>query len=74
MNGYQTLDGVCDYSNGASPSGDTYNFEGKGWPLIADAGDFDKLYPKVKKFILPTRLSKHGDIGSEEFRATMDER
>lgn len=63
MSTIQRLDKVCDISMGQAPSGDTYNYEGEGWPLIAGAGDFGELYPVAKKFTTTaTRISKHGDI------------
>lgn len=59
----QRLDKVCEIAMGQAPNGDAYNFDGKGWPLIAGAGDFGKFYPVAKKFTTEaTRLSKHGDI------------
>lgn len=48
---------------GQAPSGDTYNTDGKGLPLIAGAGDFGALSPKPSKFTAaPTKTSKPGDI------------
>ena len=34
------LEEVCDISMGQAPSGDSYNNDEKGIPLIAGAGDF----------------------------------
>lgn len=63
MSTTQRLDKVCDISMGQAPSGEAYNYEGEGWPLIAGAGDFGELYPAAKKFTTAAaRLSKHGDI------------
>ena len=57
------LDQVCEIAMGQAPSGDAYNDEGEGWPLIAGAGDFGDLYPKPKKFTREaSRVSKAGDI------------
>jgi type I restriction enzyme S subunit len=48
---------------GQAPSGDAYNDEGDGWPLIAGAGDFGDLYPSPKKYTREaSRVSKAGDI------------
>lgn len=59
----QRLDSVCDISMGQAPSGDAYNYDGVGWPLIAGAGDFGEIYPIVKKYTTEAaRLSKQGDI------------
>jgi type I restriction enzyme S subunit len=59
----QRLDRVCEISMGQAPSGEAYNDEGSGWPLIAGAGDFGDLYPAPKKFTTEaSRLSKAGDI------------
>lgn len=63
MSSPQRLDAVCDISMGQAPSGDSYNYDGEGWPLIAGAGDFGELYPVVKKYTtVAPRLSKNGDI------------
>lgn len=57
------LDKVCEIAMGQAPSGDAYNDEGEGWPLIAGAGDFGDLYPNPKKFTREaSRISKTGDI------------
>lgn len=54
---------VCDISMGQAPSGDTYNAEGSGLPLIAGAGDFGDLTPEPKKFTTsPTKVSRPGDL------------
>ena len=49
---------------GQAPSGDTYNDEGDGLPLIAGAGDFGELYPRPKKFTSAAnmRTSLPGDV------------
>ena len=57
------LDSVCDVIMGQAPSGEAYNLEGKGWPLIAGAGDFGAVHPAPKKFTTDaSKLSKPGDI------------
>lgn len=61
--GAALLADVCDISMGQAPSGDTYNTEGKGLPLIAGAGDFGDLTPKPTKFTTsPTKISRSGDL------------
>jgi type I restriction enzyme S subunit len=48
---------------GQAPSGTAYNNDGKGWPLIAGAGDFYESKPKAKKFTTEaSKLSRDGDI------------
>jgi type I restriction enzyme S subunit len=48
---------------GQAPNGEAYNLEGKGWPLIAGAGDFGEVYPKPKKYTTEaSKLSQDGDI------------
>ena len=48
---------------GQAPSGDAYNTDGVGWPLIAGAGDFGDTYPVAKKYTTEaSRLSQNGDI------------
>ena len=57
------LGDVCEITMGQAPSGDTYNTEGEGLPLIAGAGDFGALTPEATKFTTaPTKVSRHGDI------------
>lgn len=59
----QRLDAVCEISMGQAPSGEAYNNEGDGWPLIAGAGDFGELYPAAKKYTTEaSRLCRVGDI------------
>jgi type I restriction enzyme S subunit len=58
-----TLDSVCDIIMGQAPSGDSYNEEQIGLPLIAGAGDFSDRFPSPKKFTnSPTKRSQKGDI------------
>jgi type I restriction enzyme S subunit len=48
---------------GQAPSGEAYNTEGRGWPLIAGAGDFGETKPAAKKFTTEaSKLSQNGDI------------
>jgi type I restriction enzyme, S subunit len=57
------LDDVCEVIMGQAPSGEAYNKDGKGWLLIAGAGDFGVLYPAPKKFTTEaSKLSRSGDI------------
>jgi type I restriction enzyme S subunit len=63
MTPFHRLDDVCELVMGQAPDGEAYNLEGRGWPLIAGAGDFGDVYPDVKKFTLEaTKLSQVGDI------------
>ena len=63
MNRVCRLDQVCEIARGQAPSGDAYNDEEEGWPLIAGAGDFGDLYPSPKKYTREaSRVSKAGDI------------
>ncbi len=57
------LDEVCEIVMGQAPSGTAYNTDGKGWPLIAGAGDFGETKPQSKKFTTEaSKLSRDGDI------------
>jgi type I restriction enzyme, S subunit len=57
------LDEVCEVVMGQAPSGEAYNTDGKGWPLIAGAGDFGETKPLAKKFTTEaSKLSRDGDI------------
>jgi type I restriction enzyme, S subunit len=63
MSSIRRLDDVCELVMGQAPSGEAYNTEGKGWPLIAGAGDFGETTPQPTKFTTEaTRLSRIGDI------------
>ena len=57
------LKNICEITMGQAPSGDTYNENGNGYPLIAGAGDLGKKYPIPKKFTTSaSKKSKTGDI------------
>jgi len=57
------LDEVCKVVMGQAPSGEAYNTDGRGWPLIAGAGDFGETAPQAKKFTTEaSKLSRDGDI------------
>ena len=63
MMSIRRLDDVCELVMGQAPSGEAYNTDGRGWPLIAGAGDFGETTPKPTKFTTEaTRLSRTGDI------------
>lgn len=63
MRKFSRLDHVCEIIMGQAPSGEAYNSDGKGWPLIAGAGDFGDIYPAAKKFTsVASKLSQPGDI------------
>jgi type I restriction enzyme S subunit len=48
---------------GQAPSGDHYNTDGQGWPLISGAGDFGNGLPRAKKYTtVKTRLSQTDDL------------
>ena len=54
---------VCKVLMGQAPVGSSYNDNGKGYALIAGAGDFGAHTPKPKKHtIKPTRLSEPDDL------------
>ncbi|MCF6743537.1 hypothetical protein E9529_04465 [Blastococcus sp. KM273128] len=64
MSGVQRrLDEVCVITMGQAPPGDSYNNDGRGWPLVAGAGDFSGDGLSVKKFTTaPSKLCAQGDI------------
>jgi len=54
---------VCEIIMGQAPSGDSYNENNNGYPLIAGAGDFKNGVINAKKYTTaPTKLSKEDDI------------
>ena len=57
------LEEVCDISMGQAPSGDSYNNDEKGIPLIAGAGDFTNGKARPSKFTTkPTKICAENDI------------
>lgn len=63
MNSTKRLDEVCVVIMGQAPSGDDYNTDGGGWPLLAGAGDFGESTPSPKKYTTQaSKVSKAGDI------------
>ncbi|MBB4842157.1 type I restriction enzyme S subunit [Paucibacter oligotrophus] len=57
------LSDVCEITMGQAPDGESYNDQGDGLPLIAGAGDFGDLHPKVKKFTTEaSKVCESGDI------------
>jgi type I restriction enzyme S subunit len=70
----QPLGNVCEVVMGQAPSGEAYNQEGRGYPLIAGAGDFDGIRPAPKRFTTEAaKLSVAGDI-ILAIRATIGEK
>lgn len=71
---------VAEIIMGQAPEGGSYNTEGRGWPLVAGAGDFDCGLVRPSKYTsAPTKLSQVGDIligirASIGERALSDER
>jgi type I restriction enzyme, S subunit len=63
MSSNHRLGDVCEVVMGQAPSGENYNTEGIGWPLIAGAGDISDsgLDPKKYTTIAP-KLCEPGDI------------
>lgn len=58
-----TLGDYCDITMGQAPSGESYNTDAIGLPLIAGAGDFSSGKISVKKFTSdPTKISEAGAI------------
>ena len=57
------LEDVCDISMGQAPSGDSYNNDEIGMPLIAGAGDFTNGKASPSKFTTkPTKICEKNDI------------
>ena len=53
----------CEIKMGQAPPGDSYNTTNTGYPLIAGAADFGKIFPKAKKFTnLACKLSSINDL------------
>ncbi len=54
---------VCEITMGQAPSGESYNTDGEGLPLIAGAGDFGEVHPFAKKYTTEaTKICETGDI------------
>lgn len=54
---------VCDLVMGQAPEGTNYNNSGRGWPLLAGAGDFKDGRPAPKKFTTQApKRSQPGDV------------
>ena len=63
MTGPRRLDEIATIIMGQAPPGESYNAEGRGWPLIAGAGDFHNGRAVAKKYTTDaTKLSQAGDI------------
>jgi type I restriction enzyme S subunit len=63
VNDVALLGDVCLITMGQAPSGDSYNDQGDGLPLVAGAGDFAGSIPSVKKYTTaPGKVSREGDI------------
>lgn len=57
------LGDVCEIIMGQAPSGETYNSDGIGLPLIAGAGDFGSLFPQPNRYTTaPSKKTLVGDI------------
>ena len=60
---WDSLSSVATITMGSAPKGDSYNFDGEGFPLIAGAGDYGEIYPNPKKWTnAPTKLTSSGDL------------
>ncbi|MBP7675596.1 MAG: restriction endonuclease subunit S [Thermoanaerobaculia bacterium] len=61
--GRTTLGDCCEIVMGQAPEGSAYGPLGRGWPLIAGAGDFGEGVPAPKKSTsIAPKLSRPGDI------------
>lgn len=59
----QPLSSVCEIIMGQAPSGDTYNDNQVGLPLIAGASDFGEVTPKPTRFTTAAaKISRVNDI------------
>lgn len=57
------LGDVCHIIMGQAPSGDSYNYEANGVPLIAGAGDLGEEFPApTRSTSSPSKISEIGDI------------
>ena len=63
MHSLTNLSDACAIAMGQAPKGTSYNTEGRGYPLIAGAGDFGDRSPAAGKYTKsPTKISQPGDI------------
>ncbi len=54
---------ICQITMGQAPLSSSYNDDGKGYALLAGAGDFGEILPVPNKYTTePTRISKQNDI------------
>lgn len=61
--GEQELRDVCDIVMGQSPSGDTYNSQGKGSPLLNGPTEFGLTTPKAVQWTTaPAKYCEAGDV------------
>ncbi len=59
----QKLDEVAPISMGQSPSGDSYNFDNEGVPLLNGPTEFGERHPTPRQWtVSPTKFCKTGDI------------
>jgi type I restriction enzyme S subunit len=57
------LDEFAPINMGQSPSGDSYNFDGEGEPLLNGPTEFGRHHPKPRQWTTnPTKFCKSGDI------------
>jgi type I restriction enzyme, S subunit len=60
---WDSLSSAATITMGSAPKGESYNFDGEGFPLIAGAGDYGEIYPNPKKWTnAPTKLTSPGDL------------
>lgn len=58
-----TMEAIAEIIMGQSPSGDTYNQEGNGTPILNGPTEFTSTHPiPVQYTTKPTKFSKEGDI------------
>ena len=62
-NGWQTTTIARSFkiTMGQSPSGNTYNARGDGWPFLQGSADFDFRFPRIRKYCTsPIRMVPRG--------------
>jgi type I restriction enzyme, S subunit len=60
---WTTIGELFDIIMGQSPPGTSYNFEGKGVPLLNGPTEFGKDFPSVKQWTTqPTKVTEAGDL------------